>query len=86
MTNTELLIEAIEYSAEDWWKELNSIDEALKVIAGALKEYPDEQEIAIILSLLEPEDNEFEGTNPQKAYKICLRELRKTLKEIKDDI
>ena len=86
MTKTELLIEAIECSEEEWWTEFDNIDEAIKVINGAIKEKPDEHEIAIILSLLEPEENEFEGINPLIAYKQCLKNLRKKLKEIKNDI
>lgn len=86
MTNTELLIEAMECSADDWWTELYDIEEAMKVIAGALKERPDEHEVAIVLSILEPEDNEFEGINPLSSYKKCLKDMRKKLKEIKNGI
>lgn len=86
MTKTELLIEAIECSANEWWMEFDDIDNALKVIAGALKETPDEHEVAITLSLLEPEDNEFNGGSPLSTYRQSLKKLRKELKEIKNDI
>lgn len=86
MTNIELLIEAIECSGDDWWAELEDVETALKVINGALKETPEEHEVAIILSLLEPEDNEFENSSPLQAHRKCLKKLRKNLKEIKNDL
>ena len=85
MRYTELLIEAIEYSQEDWYKEYDGED-AKRIVNGALNETPDEQEIAILLSLLEPEENEFEDTSPQILYKKCLQRLKKELKEQLDDI
>lgn len=86
MTNTELLTEAIECSPEDWWDEFGSIDEAIKVVTGAIKESPDEQEVAILLSLLEPEDNEFEDGSPLISYRKCLKKIKKELREIKNEL
>lgn len=81
MRNTELLIEAIECSGSLWWQEFNDITEADDVISAALREVPEEEEIAIIISLLEPEENEYEGVTPADIYKKCLRKLRNSLRE-----
>lgn len=80
MRYTELLIEAIECSQEDWYKEYE-IEDARRIVSGAMSEKPDEHEIATLIALLEPEDNEFEDSSPLKVYRQCLQKLKKELRE-----
>jgi (2Fe-2S) ferredoxin len=82
---TELLIEAIECSQEDWYTEYEPED-ARRILNGAINEKPEEHEIATLISLLEPEDNEFEDTSPLKIYRQCLQRLKKDLREINERI
>ena len=81
MINTETLIEAIECSGEDWWTEFDDINEALEIITEAIKEKPDEDQIAILLSLVDHEENEFDGCRHLDVYRKCLRKMKKELKE-----
>ena len=81
MRHIELLIEAIEYSNDKWYKEFDGISEAIKIVTRAINETPDEHEVAILISLLEPEENEFEGTSPTEIYRKCLRKLKRDLKD-----
>jgi (2Fe-2S) ferredoxin len=77
---TELLIEAIDYLEEEWYTEYE-IEDAKKIINGALAEEPDEHQIATLLSIIQPEENEFETGSPLKAYRQCLRSIKNKLKE-----
>jgi hypothetical protein len=78
---TELLIEAVEESQEKWYEEFESIDEALKVLNGAIKEIPEEDELAIFLALMEPNTEDY--FNLEKTYKNYLKRMKKDL--LKDD-
>ena len=81
MRKTELLIEAIEESEELWYEEFDSIDEAKKIISGAIKESPEEHELAIMISIFNLDISEF---NLMKSYKEQLRKLKKDLENNED--
>lgn len=79
MKNIELLIEAIECYEKDWWQEEYTKEEAIKIINNALKEEPEENQIVIFISLVEPNTNIFENDSPVNVYKECLRKLKKDI-------
>ena len=85
MRATELLIEFIEYGEEEWYLELDDIKAAIKLLNSCLKETPEDHEIAILLALIEHDDNEFDGTKPSTVYKQCIKKMRKELKELDND-
>lgn len=82
MRYTELLIEAIECSGEAWADEYD-LEDSKKIILGAINEKPEEHEIAKLIALIEPEENEYEETSPLKLYRKCLQRLKRKLR--KDD-
>lgn len=81
MRKTELLVEAIEESEDLWYENFDSIEEAKKIISGAIKEIPEEYEIATVLTILDEDISEFDL---YKSYKNALRKLKEELENDKD--
>lgn len=82
MTNTELILEAVEYSYDEdmpWWDVFDSKAEANRIIGRAIKEEPDDSQIATLISyreeLLE------EDLTAEENYIYILKRLRRELKE-----
>jgi hypothetical protein len=82
MRYIDLLIENIDYYGKEWWRESGNLHEAREIIDNALNEEIEENQVAILISLLEPEENEFEGISPEK---VCKRYLKKMKKDIRDE-
>jgi len=81
LRNIDELIDAVEYaqeSGENWWDVFNSIKDAEKVLKGAAKEDPDEYQIAQLSDML---DEDIFESSPINAFRNCLKQLRKQIKE-----
>ena len=79
MTNTELIIEALEYaeeSGEDWWEAFDSINHAKRTIRKAIREIPEESQIAYVIS--ESDINISEQT-AEEAYISILKNLKEEI-------
>lgn len=82
MTSTELIIEAVEYSSDDnsnWWETFNTEKEALKILNKAIKEEPDENQIALLLSYREEYIEE--DLTEEQNYIYILKKLKQEMKE-----
>ena len=80
MRITEELIEAVEYSGDEWFLEYN-ISEAKVLLEKAIKEKQDETEVAILLALLDIE-LEFGSMTPEQMLKKSLRKMKRELNEL----
>ena len=80
MTKTEELIEIIEDGGEEWYNSYE-LSEVITLINSALTESPDESEIVILLSLIDPDLNAFQDGCPLNTYKERLKRLKKELKK-----
>lgn len=83
VTNTEALIEAVLYASDDsceWWEVFDSKSEASKVLSAAIKEEPDEHQIAHLLDARDLDT--FEMYTPEEAYIITLRAMKRELKAV----
>ena len=81
LTNTDELIEAVEYaqeSGEDWWDLFDCIRDAEKILNGAAKENPDEYQVAQLAELL---DEDIFDNGPATAYRNCIKQLKKQLRQ-----
>jgi len=81
VTNTEALIEAVLYASDDscvWWEVFDTKLEATKVLNAAMKEKPDEHQIAY---LLDAQEQDMFGTHmPEEAYINALKAMKKELR------
>jgi len=85
LTNTDKLIEIVEYAEETeipWLDLFDSPSEALKIIRGALKEDPDENQIISLLTALNLYDNFFESCTIDIVYKDTLNSMIEELEEL----
>lgn len=82
MTSTELILEAVEYSLEEgmfWWEVFETKTEASKVLTKALREEPDDHQIASLIAYKEEYIDE--SLTVEENYIYILKKLRKELKE-----
>jgi len=86
MRAIEELLEAINYADGehcDWWEAFDSVDEALKILKLAIKEKPEEYEIANFFAIQFPDEDIF-ATTPVTEFKRHLKILKKSLEEWRD--
>jgi MoaA/NifB/PqqE/SkfB family radical SAM enzyme len=84
LTNTERLIEAIEYAKElgiSWVSLFDSVPEAIKIIKAVKREQPEESQIITLLAALDKEEDFFELCTIEEVYKDTVDLLLEELEE-----
>ena len=81
MTNTEQLVEAVVYAADDgieWYEVFDSKTDALKILRAASREIAEEEQIICLIDALDCDDL-FEESTIQGTYRNALRSLKNSL-------
>jgi hypothetical protein len=82
LTDTERLIEAVEYAVDsgcEWWEAFDSIKDARSTLKKARRDRPGENEMVCLLSALDECYDFFEICTLSEAYKFCLDKLLRNL-------
>lgn len=85
MTSTELILEAVEYSSDEnipWWDVFDTKTEASRNIKKAIKEEPDEHQVATLLSYREEYISDL--LTAEENYINILKKLNKELREAQE--
>jgi hypothetical protein len=84
LTNTDRLVEAVTYAADnsiEWWEAFDSISDALATLKGARRETADEEAIVCIMANMNLNEDWIETCTVSQAYLNLLNTMKSTLEE-----